>query len=524
ARSTQHAARSTQHAARSTQHAARSIACLMAAGAILTVPVRAEAAFSWATCSTWPNGNYFPADIGSNETDRNLLDTSQYGLNEYQKQVPLLVNGNVGSVTFYYSSFNTELNYDFLKVEDLYGEYSYTGNLGTGSGLHYPKNVSTNSNQFFMWSWKSDYSIVQQSNPRFDGVRVYCKSSPQQTTAHASLSPNKRTEALLIASGDVIYTSVYQPANTRLILTADVLTSDDPAPDLDMYASTQTLLPDDASYEWRGYHGNGAGLDAAGEALDLGSELYPRMVFLGIRSFRGRMHVVLRPNLLRTAGTRTVTVCHPGVPNIEQHANWPNVRNTLQAMSVRLFAATHGNVFIKNIDMKYDPGTGGDKWCSSISGCDYCMPDPSVEPGDFCGMQAYIPGRIRIPHASCALYTSTTLLSRTLLHESLHGLFGLDHEYSATGAFCAHSVMNGPANNEHRLCLYVDHCKDAPGTPPQGFDCLATGNLWYRLQTGPNSSWFYDVPPQGPGQPTAQVWATGFTNTWTKNQVYFAFR
>ncbi|GMV14464.1 MAG: hypothetical protein AMXMBFR56_26880 [Polyangiaceae bacterium] len=259
-------------------------------------------------------------------------------------------------------------------------------------------------------------------------------------------------------------------------------------------------------------------------------------MYYGIRSYRGRMHVVLRPNLLQNpAGSRTVTVCHPGVANIAQHSNWPNIRNTLQAMAVRLFAATHGNVFIKTINMKYDPGTGGDKWCSSISGCDYCMPHPSVEPGDFCGMQAQTPGRVRIPHASCEQnggggcgcgtgYTSTTLLSRTLLHESLHGLFGLPNEYD-NAAFCAHSVMNGPANNEHRLCLALDHCKDATGTPPPGFDCSgSTGNMWYRVQTGPNASWFYDFPPQGSSHPTAQIWATGFTNTWVKNLVEFTFQ
>ncbi|GMV14463.1 MAG: hypothetical protein AMXMBFR56_26870 [Polyangiaceae bacterium] len=141
------AARSTQHAARSTQHAARSTHALvrvLSAVSVLTVSAQAQAAFSWATCSS-QYGDYFPADIGSNETDRSLFDTSHYGLNEYQKQVRLLVNGNVHSVMFYYSNFNTELNWDFIKVEDLLGEYSYTGNLGTGSGLHYPFGYYTTS-------------------------------------------------------------------------------------------------------------------------------------------------------------------------------------------------------------------------------------------------------------------------------------------------------------------------------------------------------------------------------------------
>jgi hypothetical protein len=509
----------------------------------------AHAAFTQATCDPTVGVPVF-ADMGANEFNRRYTDSSHYDLDEYRGQM-LMVNGNVNTVRFGYVDFNTEFGYDQLKLYHGTGSWhTLHGNLGTGDVTLSPAGGA--SNQFFVWQWKSDYSITKASNPRITAATVRCNVTPSATTPHQGFGPNARVEGLLIADGDVIYTSITQPAFTRMILTVDVLASAASAPDVDLYASTTTTMPDNSNYTWRGYNGNpGAGSHGdkfarAGEALDLGTTSSQRTVYIGIRSYQGRSHYALRGNVLRFdfsgIGSRSVKVCHPNVPNIGQHANWPEIEKTLRFASIRTLILTHGNVFIDTYNMKYLNNNGGNAFCSSDSTCDWCMTDPAF--ADSCGYQVqWGPSteKMRIPNAACLNgsgpgdYADPEGFSLGLLHEIGHYFFRLtgppygagfegNEEYDGRAGyghpFCKHSVMNGPWGGAYRFCVHDDHCKGA-GTPEPGFICDPVYNMWSRIENGTKAYMFRTFPAQGSGAMTAQIGKFAHRNFFSRQLVNF---
>lgn len=337
----------------------------------------------------------------------------------------------------------------------------------------------------------------------------------------------------------MIYTSIWQPAFTNLIITVDPLSSNDPNPDLDVYASTTTMYPDSSNNIWKATNANAAGgLSKGGEGLEIGSTSTARTVYFVVRAYRGASHFVMRGNVTRNVGANEhdTTVCHPSYVNISQDIAWPKVRETLQRTALRVLAATNGNIYLRNFNFKYLSGTGGDKYCNSDPTCDWCMPHESVDP-DYCGWQAGgMPGRVRIPRPYCPAYNDPAGFSLTLAHEAGHGELGLTgdfgppvqgDEYSGTPsvAFCGHSVMNGPQNDAYRLCTGLNHCRDPGpgGVAPPTFNCGASGSMWSRIQAGPRASWYYNF--HSGASDSAQVWKTFHDNYWAREKlVFFTFQ
>lgn len=499
------------------------VACALAC-AVGTLGTRASAAFTQYDCSSLPWGAWVPVDLGASDFNSAFWDPANYGDTEdYRWKV--LVNSNVSSVAWYYDAFYTEYSYDRLILEHGGGSSTLTGSLGSG-WVSATTPMGSTYQRHFASTWHSDSSVVGSapSIPRLSIAAAYCVSPPNATQSHMPITVNERWDGILLASTDVIYTYVTQPANTRMTLTLDVLSSTETNPDFDLYASTSTAFPDDSDFTWRGYHSSGS-LAQAGEALDLGATGgSSRVVSIGVRSYRGNGHFILRANAAKTSGgARSLTICHPGQANIQSHANWTNAKATISRALLRTKAATHGNIYFNAVTMKYSSGTGGDKWCSSISGCDWCMPHTSI--ANYCGYESQMPGRTRIPNVTCtSAYNDQTGLSLIIAHEHGHGLFGLDDEYGDDGAFCGHSIMNGPDNWTYRFCKPISHCYDsAPGsTIPAWADCSGSGSNWYKIANSSYGSWFYSVPSLY--AQSSQPWERFHENVWARDLVSYSFQ
>ncbi|MCC6750555.1 MAG: hypothetical protein IT371_23020 [Deltaproteobacteria bacterium] len=482
-------------------------------------------------------------DLGASEFNQAWGLPVKYGHNE-KHGWKLLVNSNVSQVDFMYAGFDTESSYDYLDLGHLNGTHRLTGALGTGEAALLPLAPTWNQRHFTVL-WKTDASVNRNGIPRVSQVEARCLATPNPTALNMPITVNQRWEGLLIKSGDVIYTSVLQPANTRMVLTLDAIAGKIANPDFDLYASTSTTMPDNSNYTWRSYNGNGGrGLAGGGEAIDIGTTTTARAIYIGVRSYPwtdNAGHFVLRANVQKSVpfgatGVRTLTVCHPGVSNIQSHANWPKAKETLQRAALRVLAATHGNIFLRTFAMKYVAGSTNGQFCEGAT-CDWCMTHP--DKGDYCGYQANgLPGRVRIPNIACAgagyapgNYDDPTLLSLIVAHEATHGVLGQaddpvqGDEYYQGLSFCGHSILNGPHNWTYRFCTSLNHCRDPePGaTTPAGFDCsLSSGNLWDRLQTGSQASSFYSFHPTD--QTSAQPWETYHSNYHARNLVNFTYQ
>lgn len=384
-------------------------------------------------------------------------------------------------------------------------------------------------------TWRADVTNARPVHPRLNEVRARCKAAVQPTTAHAAIPVNDRRDGLLIASSDVIYTSVTQPANTRLIVTLDAVAASGAYPDFDLFASTSTAYPDYSNFTWKSDHINSVGgVAGAGEALDLGvTGSSPRAVYLGVRSYAGAGHFTLRANVARSnTGDKSLKVCLPGIANIESQPGWLGMRKTLQLTMLRLLQMTHGNIQRRLVVMKTAaaPGNPLDEFCASDSTCEWCSGHTSnPDPCGFAGVPGASPGRVRIPAIWCANYGNPDFLAYILAHEAGHGVLGMGQpqppfmdsdEYTANGPICGHSIMNWP-DTAYRLCTSLNHCYDPrPGAGAKAsYSCAASNSNWNNLQTYQSAA-FYSYPNLWK---SAQPWRAIYTNVWAGEVINFSF-
>src|SRR5262249_45731877 len=153
---------------------------------------------------------------------------------------------------------------------------------------------------------------------------------------------NERQDGLMLATGDVIYTAVTQPAYTRMNITLDVLAGSVSNADFDIFMSTQTAYPDSANWQWKGVHANTTNdLTTAGEPVDLGTYgSSSRTVYIAIPSYRGAGHFIIRANVAKTAGgVKNLRICHPGISDIRTQPGWTQMKRTIQRTFMRMLQA-----------------------------------------------------------------------------------------------------------------------------------------------------------------------------------------
>lgn len=513
-----------------------SIACV----ACVVLAARCASAYTQIGCGA----GAVPVILGSNDFNYDLDQPGNYASNE-NYQWTLVTNSNVQSLGFQYLNFNTELNYDYISLSGATSA-TLTGNLGNGGVT-----LNAGSMLFFsdpVWTvhWHSDINVTRAGLPGVSYVVPTCKSTTQPTQNGGYIGANQRYDAVLIGDGDIVYLTVSQPANTRMLITADVVASSVSNPDVDLYESSNYSMPEYFTSDYFDTAANiTATLDDAGAAVAIPATSSSRNLYFGIKSYHGSNHVVVRANVAKTQAAVTLNVCVPGVTNIPSMYNYPKIRDTLLKSSLRLTQLTHGNYQVTNLAFRgVDAGAGA--FCQGISNCEICMSTPSST-SDYCtiGQSSSGPGGVtRIAFYTCNAVWSTaneTGESLVLGHELGHSRFGLLDEYApwcATGnAFCGHAIMNGPANGSDRLCTGLNHCRDKQtytgylpgyngtnclinGQPvpigsyaipsPPGFDCSSNGSDWSLVQNAMGSA-FYSYP-QNPTSDSSQPWKYFYRN------------
>jgi hypothetical protein len=223
----------------------------------------------------------------------------------------------------------------------------------------------------------------------------------------------------------------------------------------------------------------------------------------------------------RSTVSPTVKVCTPGFRLDPTQPTYARLVEYLKITSLRVLAATQGNVFINAYDIYqtptcvYPPGFGCTQHCNFCdSSCQVCMDDPNLP--DPCGPQS-CGAETRIPHISCPDYAPGAFAQGEAFvwsHEWGHSRLGLSagintsDEYGA-GPACGHTVMNGPANANF-LCSDLNHCRD--GTASNSAAVCANF---------PNSNWktmgMSGVTPAGviPAGSSGDAFIQMF---WTPNQ------
>ncbi len=444
-------------------------------------------------------GGSIAVDLGATDYNYDVNNTANYALNEFYTW-KVLVNFNINNVQFFADAFNTESGYDYIALISAYGSMKFTGNLG---GFAYTAPPLLQVARYWI-TWRSDYTINRPGLPKINRIRPYCTTSPQPTIANTAFSTNERYDGILIATGDIIYTTMVQDPNTELRITATVVAATPVNSDFDLYVST-TALPNDSNYQWRDYSGNSTGdISGAGGALRIPATTSARTLYIGVHSYSGAGHFVLRADEAKQGAlTNSLIVCTPG-QNLAASPNLSKVLETIQKTLLRMQGITHGNyqpngIIFKQIEDNHD------KYCSNDTSCQVCMSSLLVSSGDPCNIgQSQTGGVSRVPNDTCSNYNNPDWQSQITAHELGHGRFYLPDEYNwkpngqQSDWFCGHSIENMPTAQSDKWCVTFNHCKDqgaTSGGPPSGFDCSATGTNWAIAQAHYPTGFVTTVPP-----------------------------
>jgi hypothetical protein len=449
---------------------------------LLTFSGRAQGAFTPLGCYSSPWGNNIQINLGATRFDR-MPGSSNY-INNTSLGWTLFLNPNVTRILLHTPGFWVEPGYDYLQVNYNNGStYTFTGNYPANTTYYFTSSGYTGGEKSIGFVWFADYSVVGQP-PYFDTVTFECDTT-QGAINNLSIGAQAMQEGFLIGQSDVIYVTVSQPANTPLLLSLEGLGAAASA-DFDLYASTTTSLPDAVNYTWKsaGYNTN--------EFLKIPSTTSARNVYIAVYAYATGGHFSLHVMNQGTVASKRLKVCTPGFSLDPNSTRYQVFKQTLQNTSLRVLAASRGNLWISGYDI-YTTSACTNHPCESnqytnfCSLCDHtcqiCMDAPS-DP-DYCTIGQSCGSASRVANISCSQYSSGAMGNVqngafVWAHEWGHSQVGFGDEYYTGGGFCGHTLMNGPSNSNF-WCSAFSHCKDG-AVPPNGGEpaCASAQDNWSR--------------------------------------------
>lgn len=500
------------------------LVALFGGGFLWHAPAARALPIGYATCPA-NTTVYVPVNIGTNEYERRTFAPSYYAdLGEYSWST--YFNRNVGVVFPRMKDFHVENLFDYLDMTAGGVATRYTGDYGDG----YTASGSSVTGRA-VFKWHSDWSVALQSKPRIDEVAIWCNAG-NAAIVNDAIAANTRVEGVLIGTGDVLYFGVPQLKDTYLDISLDVLAASPTTSNFDMEISFSNPFPESLTADVHATRSNSSGtLATAGENTRLSAPSANRTVFIRVRSASGKGHFVLHASAVKkaTLDGDSMRVCSEDVFGVS-HPNWANFVKTLQLVSARVAQMTNGGRIPISWWRSTIPDCGNDVFCWNSTGCDVVMTPDDIPGQAFCGFQAW-GGRFRIPDIDCSNYSNPVGLSFVLAHEWGHAQLGIPtDEYEViggwndgdVGAFCGHSIMNGP-DQSHTLCTGLGHCEDPAYSSmsgryyaaPVGYDCSDSGSMWQRVS---NSGLV--LPSAIPGSATMpDQWDSLRANDYWKNDI-----
>jgi len=252
----------------------------------------------------------------------------------------IYTNPNVQFLQPTFGYFVTELNYDKLTITSpstISHTYSGSVNSSTATPLRLTEWWSTGASGYVDAEWISDGSIASSLPPNVQALAPQCKTT-QNTIASNTivLGPNTRVDGLLVKTDDVIYMSVTQPANRPMVIRQDTLSAGN---DFDLFVSTITSVPDNSSWQWRGYSSQ------SNEAVFIPANGSVRTLYIGVHSYSGSGQFALSADVVKSpvgAG-----ICVTSDPAQTAHvtlstAKLDALRAYLRSGAAYLYAYTNG--------------------------------------------------------------------------------------------------------------------------------------------------------------------------------------
>jgi hypothetical protein len=439
----------------------------------------AHASFTPLTCPPFQYNFPVPVNIGATRFDRSATNGANY-INNTLYSWNLMVNPNVSVVNLHTPGFVTESGFDFFQVTFNGGStFKYTGTVADSSRDFVPIGQPSAEKTLGLL-WNADISVMG-TPPTFDVAKFRC-SGVNPAINNLTVDKQGYAEGLLMDTTDAIYFSVNQPALTSLEISLEGLNTA-AGTDFDIFASPTVATPDASNATWTSTSG------APNEMLKIPSTLSSRTIFVGVFAFHGGGHfsVHATSQSLFSGGLRTLKVCTPGFSIDTNAATFPVLKQMLQNTSLRMLAASHGNLWINAyniVQIPVSPGSCANNadFCASDSTCNICM--NRITDVDGCTIGQSCGSVTRIANIGCAQYANGSkpnvqFSAFVWAHEWGHSLMGFTDERLGNGnSICGHTLMNNPSNSNF-WCNGNSHCKDGVSAPPANDPrCVAGQDNW----------------------------------------------
>ena len=448
------------------------------------------------TCSGTNWDRNVPMQFGATRFDRQATNSNNYS-NNTNLPWALLMNSNVATVQLHNLPFVTEYGYDYFNIAQANGTTQFTGTIAAAWTTMTPLG---SLEKYVNALWHADISNTG-TPPIFDMAQFKCNAQQGTLNSFAFGPAGGYAEGLLMGNADVIYFQATQPANSPMQISLEGLATVG-SPNFYLYASTNTAFPFMYNYTWASQ------ASYVNQFLSIPASTSQRTIYASVYALTGNGHFSVRV-ALQPASTlaKAVNVCTAGFSIDTSTQAFANFSQQLQNTSLRMYAASRGNLWINEYDIYQIPTPP--KSCPNAAdfcaggnppnghGCTICMnlqndPDGCTV-GQTCGSVAgRVAGTTRIANINCPNRYSSAFEGGafTWSHEWSHNQgIGAEEWYGnqpGDPSFCGHSLLNGPTNSNF-WCSDWTHCKDGVVAPNAGEpSCVTGGDNWSHTP----STWF----------------------------------
>jgi hypothetical protein len=352
---------------------------------------------------------------------RNQTKVSQY----------LLTNQYVSGISFHFSSFDLETNYDYLRWGDNAGYFAWadTGALGSSVGKYLPNYVGSFQHNPVEFTFSSDYS-VEHEGFSLDSVDVVCNGASDSGVFIAPYYT--RIDGVLLGYDDVVYFALPGDTNPAKHISVAMWAPDDDAGDTDF----------DIFLECGAWPTSSSTLHSASTRMqefvefDVASHPCPGSWIAAVHSYpkfggthgSGFFHVLAAKHIAAQHFTYTAGLRNAGPFDVA------SARAMLQHTSRGIYHATSGQVLVDwnltNLPSTVSPSCD-DTWKCGGARCNVCLAL------DGSGGYTFGPDKIVVGYDAWA-GTEYTLQDRAyrLVHEFGHARLGLTDFYYDPAGVC----------------------------------------------------------------------------------------
>lgn len=436
--------------------ALRILQCLLA-GAMFCVPSWAKAGetfspFQCSSCNTWQEVDFKYKSTGSiaNDYDHasqpNCTSSCPRYINNLEDYRFVYANKYVDKLEFRLASFETEVNYDFLKYREAGGTYSVLHGSPslTWYGIASSSVLQENPMQLALTTDRS----VNYAGFHIDKVRVCCQTSAGSATPSANMELGVRYQGVLLAQHDVVMFTVPAPAANQELN----LAMWGAGTDFDLYARCNAV-PTETNFDAAARSGDSR------EFLNMSTSCgSPGVWYVAVQAYSGTGQFNLVASHMRS--DKNISVWRAGTDFNASQLQMNSFRDQLLLSARQFYGQTEGQVLIRDQHL-YNSNGCGPTACGG-NACDVCF--KNVSGTGFAPCESYVD-----------IMQSYFGDVEGLAHEYGHYFFCVYDEYipDTTIDNCGHSNMANPWGPNNNFCTGHNHELDRDsGATDTGLDSV----------------------------------------------------